>query len=261
MDKSSATLHQYDKLSPFEIKDKLISMAQEHAQKAAAAMLNAGRGNPNWVATTPGRPFSPWASSPLPNPARHRSPRPGRHASQGWHCGQARGLARRPGPDPRNRFPPGHDALCGEKIRLHPDAFVFELVDSLIADNYPVPDRMLAHNEKVVHAYLMWSMCCNQPTPGHLRSVRHRRRHRGHMLCLCVPHGQPDSPSRRHHRPGDPHFLAYLEIPALSDYRLQVVPVMATGRTSINSATPSWPSWRTPRSKPSSSSTPATRRP
>ncbi len=57
MDMTIAALRQYDKLSPFEIKDKLISLAKEHAQKAAAAMLNAGRGNPNWVATTPREAF------------------------------------------------------------------------------------------------------------------------------------------------------------------------------------------------------------
>jgi hypothetical protein len=38
MDESLASLREYDKLSPFEIKDKLISMAKEHAQKGAAAI-------------------------------------------------------------------------------------------------------------------------------------------------------------------------------------------------------------------------------
>ena len=40
----------YESLSPFELKNKLISMADGRSEKM---MLNAGRGNPNWVATTP----------------------------------------------------------------------------------------------------------------------------------------------------------------------------------------------------------------
>src|SRR6185312_6478566 len=51
------TLEQIDQLSPFEIKDKLITLAQDSARKSAIAMLNAGRGNPNWVATTPREAF------------------------------------------------------------------------------------------------------------------------------------------------------------------------------------------------------------
>ena len=40
----------YTKLSPFELKDKLIEMADESTKTRAAVMLNAGRGNPNWIA-------------------------------------------------------------------------------------------------------------------------------------------------------------------------------------------------------------------
>lgn len=36
-----------EKMSPFEIKNKLIEMAQEDARKSTATFLNAGRGNPN----------------------------------------------------------------------------------------------------------------------------------------------------------------------------------------------------------------------
>ena len=47
-----------ERLSPFELKDKLIKIAQERAQMAGASqMLNAGRGNPNWIATTPREAF------------------------------------------------------------------------------------------------------------------------------------------------------------------------------------------------------------
>ena len=38
------------KLSPFELKGRIIEMANEKVKKAANTLLNAGRGNPNWVA-------------------------------------------------------------------------------------------------------------------------------------------------------------------------------------------------------------------
>ena len=40
----------YEHLSPFELKNKLIQMAGTHHERM---MLNAGRGNPNWVAVEP----------------------------------------------------------------------------------------------------------------------------------------------------------------------------------------------------------------
>ena len=36
-----------EQLSPFEIKNELIAMAEENARTSSATFLNAGRGNPN----------------------------------------------------------------------------------------------------------------------------------------------------------------------------------------------------------------------
>ena len=38
-----------EKVSPFELKNRLIELADESIRKATRTMLNAGRGNPNWV--------------------------------------------------------------------------------------------------------------------------------------------------------------------------------------------------------------------
>src|SRR5262245_18209048 len=45
-------MKELEKLSPFELKDKLIQLASEQARASTRQMLNAGRGNPNWIATT-----------------------------------------------------------------------------------------------------------------------------------------------------------------------------------------------------------------
>ena len=43
----------YEALSPFEIKDFLINHARDASEASAISFINAGRGNPNCVATTP----------------------------------------------------------------------------------------------------------------------------------------------------------------------------------------------------------------
>ena len=50
------TNHSYEKISPFEFKNKLISLA-EGRKKSTRTLLDAGRGNPNWIAATPRESF------------------------------------------------------------------------------------------------------------------------------------------------------------------------------------------------------------
>ena len=47
------TLQKFESLSPFEIKNELIERAKKGSKTTQAIFLNAGRGNPNWIATTP----------------------------------------------------------------------------------------------------------------------------------------------------------------------------------------------------------------
>jgi aspartate 4-decarboxylase len=50
-------LTKYEKLGPFEIKDFLQKVASKAALESSISYLNAGRGNPNWVATEPREAF------------------------------------------------------------------------------------------------------------------------------------------------------------------------------------------------------------
>ena len=53
-----------ESISPFELKNRLIDMADESLKKTARTMLNAGRGNPNWIATASTRSLlSCWEAS------------------------------------------------------------------------------------------------------------------------------------------------------------------------------------------------------
>src|SRR3954464_15959161 len=53
----TAKLKEFDKLGPFEIKDFVQKVASKTALENSFTYLNAGRGNPNWVATEPREAF------------------------------------------------------------------------------------------------------------------------------------------------------------------------------------------------------------
>lgn len=57
----------FDTLSPFELKDDLIKLAKD--PESAHVFLDAGRGNPNWIATTPREAFF----SSAPSASKNRS--------------------------------------------------------------------------------------------------------------------------------------------------------------------------------------------
>ncbi len=108
-----------------------------------------------------------------------------------------------------------------------PDKFVHELVDSIIGDNYPVPDRMLVHNEQIVHEYLQWAMC-GEPRPKgtfKLYAVE------GGTAAMCYIF--KSMKTNRLLNAGDtialgtPIFTPYLEMPHLEDYDLKIVNVQA----------------------------------
>jgi aspartate 4-decarboxylase len=118
-------------------------------------------------------------------------------------------------------------AFAVKTFGFEPDAFVHELVDSIIGDNYPVPDRMLVHNERVVHEYLMWAMC-GQPRPAgkfDLYAVE------GGTAAMCYIFKSLKANRLLH--PGDtialgtPIFTPYIEMTHLEDYDLKVVNIEA----------------------------------
>ena len=124
-------------------------------------------------------------------------------------------------------FPFRDDAICRQDFKFDRDAFVHELVNSIIGDNYPVPDRMLVHNERIVHEYLMWAMC-GKPRPSgkfDLYAVE------GGTAAMCYIFKSLKANRLLH--PGDtialgtPIFTPYLEMTHLEDYDLKVVHIKA----------------------------------
>src|SRR6476620_6766756 len=161
------TLRKFEALSPFEIKNELIDLARQSSKTAQSVFLNAGRGNPNWISTTPREGFFLLGQFAVTESKRVMERSPGIGGMP-----QASGIAERLKTWlSKHMDMPGAEFLTSmvdfaiKQFEFKPDAFVHELVDSIIGDNYPVPDRMLVHNEAIVHEYLMWAMC-GKPHPA-----------------------------------------------------------------------------------------------
>ena len=135
---------------------------EDRRRTASASYLNAGRGNPNWIATEPREAFFLLGQFAVTESKRVLDLPPG-VGGMPQGAGHRRRVSRRGSPStptcPGAEFLAAHGAVGGEEVRLRADTFVHELVDSIIGDNYPVPDRMLVHNEQIVHEYLQWAMC------------------------------------------------------------------------------------------------------
>ncbi|MDM0470654.1 aspartate 4-decarboxylase [Clostridium perfringens] len=153
----------YGKISPFEFKNKLIDLAKD--RKSAHILLDAGRGNPNWTASTPRDAFFTFGHFAVSETKRTFE-----------SCDLA-GIPHKEGIYNRflkfleeNKSFPAIELL--EKIidygikkkGFNPDDFLYELCDAIIGDNYPYPDRMLPHIESIVHDYLLKELCYLPPS-------------------------------------------------------------------------------------------------
>jgi len=206
----------YGHLSPFELKNKLIQMSQTHHERM---MLNAGRGNPNWVAITPRHGFFQLGLFAL-NESQRKPHSPGLGGMP-----EKEGIAKRFEEfTKKNSNAPGvkflHQAFlyARETLKINPDEFICEMVDAILGDHYPTPDRMLVCSERIVHKYLEEEMCAGKapsgkfdlfPTEGGTAAMdyiftslmENKLLHKGDKIAL-----------------GTPIFTPYIEIPHLNDY-------------------------------------------
>jgi aspartate 4-decarboxylase len=220
------------KLSPFELKDTLISLAKSKAEKSTEIMLNAGRGNPNWVATVPREAYFLLGQFGIAECRRNMADN---HGFAG--VPEKSGIA-----DRFKSFLALHKNAPGANllqqaylygIQQHnfgEDEFVFELAESIIGNEYPVPGRMLSHMEPIVHDYIVQEMCGGQ-TKGKFdlfaveggtaamcyifdSLMQNKLLKQGSRIALMVP-----------------TFTPYLEIPELERYQFEVVYINAIGQT------------------------------
>ncbi len=212
----------YEKLSPFELKNKLISMAQSNAE---LMMLNAGRGNPNWIAVEPREAFFQLGLFAMKESKRN-SLRPGFGSPA-----EKRGLEKR-----FDEFVQKHASTPGveflkktinyahKELKINPADFIGQIVDAILADHYPTPDRILDFNEKAVHPYLIQEILGGEQcgkfdlfaTEGGTAAMAYifnslmenKILHKGDTIAL-----------------GTPIFTPYIEIPHLNDYKFVTIKV------------------------------------
>ncbi|QGZ60739.1 bifunctional aspartate transaminase/aspartate 4-decarboxylase [Paraburkholderia acidisoli] len=219
-------------LSPFELKDELIKAAGggAAARPANLSMLNAGRGNPNFLATIPRHGF--WQLGLF---AMRESERSFAYMPEG-----VGGFPQRDGIVERfdlfvreNKGQAGIPFLAGavsyvrDQLGLSAGDFLYEMCEAILACNYPVPDRILKNTEIIVGQYLRREMIGRHPFVGEfdvfaveggtaaMTYIFNTMRENflieaGDTIAL-----------------GMPIFTPYIEIPELNDYQLKVVHVNA----------------------------------
>ncbi|MBV7274565.1 aspartate 4-decarboxylase [Clostridium thailandense] len=218
----------YGKISPFELKDKLIGLAEESKESGTHSLLDAGRGNPNWIAATPREAFFTFGQFAIEESRRV------------WSENDLAGMPKREGISERfiefvknHQDAPGIDLLSkminyGVTVKgFKADNWIHELADGIIGDNYPQPDRMLRHIESVVNDYLIQELCYNEPLEGKFNVFAVEGATAG--MCYIFDSLIANNILSK----GDkialmaPIFTPYLEIPHLPRYNFDVVKVLA----------------------------------
>jgi len=225
----TARLKEFDKLGPFEIKDFVQKVASKTALENSLSYLNAGRGNPNWVATEPREAFFLLGQFAVTESKRVLDLPPGVGGMPGAAgiAGRLEVWLKQHADMPGAPFLQAMVPWAVNKFSFDPDKFVHELVDSIIGDHYPVPDRMLVHNEQIVHEYLEWAMCGNPRPEGKFKIYAVE----GGTAAMCYIF--KSLKSNRILNPGDtialgvPIFTPYLEMAHLEDYDLHYIEVHA----------------------------------
>ena len=214
----------YGQISPFEFKNKLIELATISKRKSTRTLLDAGRGNPNWVAATPREAFFTFGQFAITE------------SRFSWDNGDLTGIPKKTGVYDRfckyveeNSFMPGIETLIEiieygiNELNFNADDFLHELCDAIIGDNYPFPDRMLVHIEKIVKEYLKAEMKYDTERGGDFNVFAVE----GATAAMCYIFDSLIANNLL--LKGDkiaimtPVFTPYLEIPHLPRYEFEVV--------------------------------------
>ncbi|MDV4152551.1 aspartate 4-decarboxylase [Clostridium sp. AL.422] len=232
----------YGRISPFEFKDKLISLANLNKEKFNGTVLDAGRGNPNWTSSTPRQAFFTLGQFAVLE-------------CQRTLCAEnLAGMIKKDGI--YNRFIDYYNEnsnlagikllrdiidYCINEFNFNKDDFLFEICDGIIGDNYPFPDRMLLHIEKIVNRYLLKELCGTNEYNDSFDVFAVE----GGTAAMCYIFNSLAVNNLL--RKGDtialmtPIFTPYLEIPHLPEYDFNVIRIHANELDENNKPTFQYP--------------------
>jgi aspartate 4-decarboxylase len=222
---NQSSIADLDDLSPFELQDELGRLAQK---ADVPEVLDAGKGQPNWLASTPRYAFHLLGQFALAQ-AEKVSIRP----DAGWFPDLDGMDERLAAYLDEHRDHPGAETLGAvvdlgvEKLGFERNAWVGELAVGMLGDRYPWPHRMLAHVEQLLHLYLTVTHLGPTPPEGRFRlfgteggagamSYVFQSLQRNGLL---VP---GDSIAI-----GTPIFSPYLQIPMLAEFGFDMVYIRA----------------------------------
>lgn len=224
---------QMEQISPFELKNKLIEMADESVRKMAHIMLNAGRGNPNWISTVPREAFFALGRFGIEECKRTFEMPEGVAGIP-----QKEGIAQRFEQFLKEHTDePGIELLKGTynyMLMEHaaaPNELVHEWAEGVIGDQYPVPDRILKYTEQIIQSYLNQEMCDNNPPQGTFDLFATE----GGTAAMCYVFDSLQENFLLNK--GDsialmvPIFTPYIEIPQLARYEFDVLNISADKMT------------------------------
>lgn len=217
-------------LSPFEIKNELIKLAEADSKKTSSIYLNAGRGNPNWIATTPRHAFFLLGEWAMQESALTWAPKgveitgmPSQKGSADRLRAFLKANADKPG---ANLIGETLDYLVNKK-GADADEVAQEWASGIVGDSYPTPDRILKYTQVLVRDYLALEMGNDAPrnddydlfaTEGgtaamcyaFISMVANHLMKKGDKMALMVP-----------------VFTPYIEIPQLDRFDFEVVNISA----------------------------------
>ena len=212
-------------IGAFEITAEQREMAK--ANEAGYAVLDAGRGNPNWINTQVRYAFTRLMEYALQECERT--------LDQGSMAGQAsaEGLSERfdaamDPDDETDAFLIQAVECCVDRLGLEKDELLKELVDAIIGDYYPEPSRCLPNIEVILNVFLQTTLYNGTDLSGQTRVFPTEG---GSAAMVYIF----DSLSHNHLlRPGDriaiatPIFTPYLQIPNVKDYDLVSVEITSS---------------------------------
>lgn len=218
-----------EKISPFELKNRLIELADERIKKSMHMMLNAGRGNPNWTATLPREAFFMFGKFGIKECKLNFDRNDGIAGVP-----QKEGIAKRFEKflEENNHTPEGKFlAQCYNYMttehKATPDELIHEWAESVVGNQYPVPDRILKYTEIITRDYLAQELCAGRPPQGEFDLFATE----GGTAAMCYIFDTLEQNFLLHK--GDqialmtPVFTPYIEIPELERYKFKVTNIPA----------------------------------
>ena len=218
------------RLSPFELKGRIIAMADEKVKRDANTMLNAGRGNPNWAATEARDAFFALGIFAMTE-CRLNFNMPEGIAG----VPQKEGISVRFETWSReNASIPGVQFLrkayeyCLMEMSADADSLIAEWAGGIVGHHYPTPPRILDYTEKIIRRYLDWAICAENPPKDNvfdLFAVEGSTAGMCYFFDVLKQNFLLDK--------GDsiaimvPVFTPYIEIPQLSEFNYDVLNVSA----------------------------------